>query len=122
MNSLVSIAWIDMIEESKSFIFTRRTGTHTGIFTMCRSWVNNLTFPYVVRISHFSIERSHDIENAGVCACSPRENEAFTLFNHVNPSNTHQAIHGTNLRGWSALCWLYFFPHYTSVKSDPAVR
>jgi hypothetical protein len=67
-------------------------------------------------------EISRCSENASVCACSPRENEAFTLFNHVNPSNTHQAIHWTNLRGWSALCWLYLFPHYTSVQSDPAVR
>ena len=46
----------------------------------------------------------------------------FTLFNHVNPSNTHKAIHQTNLSGWSALCWLDLFPHYISVKSDPVVR
>ena len=54
-----------------------------------------------------------------MCAYSPHENEGFTLFGHVNLSNTHQVIHGTNLSGWSALCWLYLFPHYIS---DPAVR
>jgi hypothetical protein len=42
---------------------------------------------------------STDIENAGMCACSPHENEGFTLFNHVNLSNTHQAIHETYLSG-----------------------
>ena len=122
MNSLVSIAQIDMIEECKTFILMRGTSTHTGIFSITGTWINNYTFPYIIRISHFSIERSHDIENADVCACSPHENEGFTLFNHVNPSNTHQVIHQTNLSGWSALCGLDLFPQCISVKSDLAVR
>jgi hypothetical protein len=111
-----------MIEESKTFVFTRGTSMHTGIFSITGTWINNHTFPYIIRISHHSIERSHDTENAGMCACSPRKDEGFILFNHVNPSKSHQAIHKTNLSGWSALYWLDLFPHYTSGKSDPAVR
>jgi hypothetical protein len=115
MNSLVSIAQIYIFEESTTFIFTRRTSTHTGIFNITGIWINNCTFPYIIRISHCSIERSHDTENASMCACSPYGNEGFTLFNHVNLSNTHWAAHETNLSGWSALCWLNLFPHYISV-------
>jgi hypothetical protein len=122
MNSLVSIAWIYIIEESKTFIFTRGTSTYISIFNITGIWINNHTFPYIIRISHCSIERSHDTENTGIRACSPCKYEGFTLFNYVNPSNIHQAIHKTNLSGWSALCWLKPFPHYISGKSDPAVR
>ena len=111
MNSLVSIAWIDMIEESKTFIFIRGTSTHTSIFSMSGTWIDNNTLSYIIRISYCTIERSFDTENAGMYACSPHENEACTLFNHVNLSNTHQAIHWTNLSGWSMVCWLALLPH-----------
>jgi hypothetical protein len=88
MNSSVSIARIYIFEEGKTFIFMRRTSTHTGVFNMSGTWVSNHTFPYIIRISHYSIEKSHDIENVGMCACSPHENKGFTL-EYVNPSNTY---------------------------------
>jgi hypothetical protein len=71
MDSLVSIAQIDMIEESKTFIFSRGTSTHTGIFDISGTGVNNHTLPYSTTISHFLIAKSDHIKNAGVCACSP---------------------------------------------------
>ena len=71
MNSLVSIARIDMIEESKTFVLSRGTSTHTGFFDVSRIGVNNHTLPYSTTISHFMIVRHHHIEKAGMYACSP---------------------------------------------------
>jgi hypothetical protein len=83
MDSLVSIAQIDMIEESKTFVFSRGTSTHTGIFYISGTGVNNHTLPYSTTISHFLIAKSDHIKMP-VCVLVPLEKTKVLLSSIIS--------------------------------------